>query len=80
MIPEIQHHQAYPWISFVSQKNMFQKLDWVEGEHWASISWANWTAQNRFLFEGLMTPPRQVVEIGNNMSDFNKANERLRVN
>ena len=48
-----------------------------ERTQWMSITRALWSARNKFLFEGVLIPPRKVVEIGNNLwGDFMKAVSR----
>lgn len=48
-------------------RSLFWRLDKDVREQWASITWALWSARNKFVFEGVMMPPSKVVEIGNNL-------------
>uniref|UniRef100_A0A2N9FBI7 Reverse transcriptase domain-containing protein n=1 Tax=Fagus sylvatica TaxID=28930 RepID=A0A2N9FBI7_FAGSY len=55
-------------------RSLFGRLDKDDKARWLSISWALWMARNKFVFEGLLTPPSKVVEIGNNLwGDYTKA-------
>ena len=53
---------------------LFWRLDKDDKAEWLSITWALWMARNKYVFEGLLTPPSKVVEIGNNLwGDYTKA-------
>ena len=53
---------------------LFRRLDKDDKDKWLSITWALWVARNKFVFEGSLTLPSKVVEIGNNLwGDYTKA-------
>ena len=53
---------------------LFWRLDKDDKAEWLSITLALWMARNKYVFEGLLTPPSKVVEIGNNLwGDYTKA-------
>jgi hypothetical protein len=52
---------------FSMAHSLFFRLDVVDRKKWFCFSWAIWAALNKFIFEGLFTPPAKVVEIGNSL-------------
>lgn len=58
--------------------SLFWRLAIDDRARWIVISWALWAAHNKLVFEGSLTPPAKVMEIGNNLwADYDKAYARL---
>jgi hypothetical protein len=48
-------------------RSLFWRLDIDDREWWLAITWSLWSARNKYIFDGILTPPTKVVVVGTNL-------------